>query len=346
MLMNSGGGGSPPLLQSAAISAAGTSIVLTYDKALDTGSVPALGAFTFLGAALATLTGVPSILGQTVTLSLARTVADIETGLTLSYTPGASPIQDLAGRDAAALVNQALTNGSTVPAPLAAYGANLAQWHNGANVTLNGPTAVASMTDLSGNGLTSVQATGVAQPLYTALDATIDNQPSVTADGTNDVLTSALTVDLAIHDFYICFLFKQAGVWTSGDQLTAGPGLPARVQQGSGVSPMMSQGAAGTANINGGAPIGTWVRGEALFSLTAGLSYLKLGATTVQTGNPGIGNRSSSAIFALVSSLFGNFGLAEIYFVKKAAGSGGPTVAERNLAANTYLQGKYPSAVF
>jgi hypothetical protein len=110
---SSGADVTAPTLSSAVINAAGTSLTLTYNEALDTGSVPALGAFTLAGTILAALTGTPNVTGSTVVLTLAPGVTVGETGITISYTAGGSPIQDLAGNDAANLVTQAVTNNST-----------------------------------------------------------------------------------------------------------------------------------------------------------------------------------------------------------------------------------------
>ena len=55
------------------------------------------------------VTGV-NVTGSTVALTLSPAVIAGEAGLTLSYTAGASPIEDIAGNDAANLVNQVVTN--------------------------------------------------------------------------------------------------------------------------------------------------------------------------------------------------------------------------------------------
>ncbi len=97
----------PPAITGAAVN--GSTLILTYGKALDGASVPAAGAFvvTADGSAI-TVTGV-SITGSTVTLTLATAVEAGQT-VTLAYTPGANPIQDAAGNDAALLSRQTVTN--------------------------------------------------------------------------------------------------------------------------------------------------------------------------------------------------------------------------------------------
>lgn len=101
-----------PTLSSAAIDSAGTSLILTYNEPLDTGSVPAIGAFVLGGFALSAITAV-GIAGSAVTLTLAPAVDLAETSLTVSYTAGANKIRDVATNNAANLSSQAVTNGST-----------------------------------------------------------------------------------------------------------------------------------------------------------------------------------------------------------------------------------------
>lgn len=88
---------------------AGT-LTLTYNEALDTGSIPLITDFVLSGGHI--VTGV-TVISNTVILTLTPSVTSTET-ITLDYTPGLTPIQDLIGNDAAALVGQALTN--TTPA--------------------------------------------------------------------------------------------------------------------------------------------------------------------------------------------------------------------------------------
>jgi uncharacterized repeat protein (TIGR02059 family) len=105
-----GGGGDtiPPVLTTGTVMAA--SLVLSYDEALDSGSIPATTDFSISVNAGA---GPPvtdvAIAGTGVTLTLASGVAAGDT-VTVDYTVGVAPIQDVAGNDAANLTNQAVTN--------------------------------------------------------------------------------------------------------------------------------------------------------------------------------------------------------------------------------------------
>ena len=112
----------PPALLSAATSIDGSSLVLTYDEPLDTTHPPAIADFVVnVDGTPVTVSNV-TVNGSTVTLALATPVNNGET-VTLSYTdPTAgddlNAIQDLAGNDAASLLNSPVTN--TVIAPLTA----------------------------------------------------------------------------------------------------------------------------------------------------------------------------------------------------------------------------------
>ena len=97
----------PPQLTRAAVNA-GT-LVLTYDETLDAASAPAPGDFVVTAAGSATGVNGVSVGGSAVTLTLAAPVQANQT-VTLDYTPGANPTQDVAGNDAAALSGQAVTN--------------------------------------------------------------------------------------------------------------------------------------------------------------------------------------------------------------------------------------------
>ena len=99
----------------------GTSLVLTYNEALDTGSVPAGSAFTVKvgGTAVSLATsGAVDVSGRTATLTLAATVTSSDT-VTVSYAvPTSNPLQDAGGTDAPAFSDLAVTNGTGNAAPV------------------------------------------------------------------------------------------------------------------------------------------------------------------------------------------------------------------------------------
>jgi hypothetical protein len=93
----------------------GTSAFLTYDEALDPASQPALADFTVAiqsGGSIQ-VTSV-QISGNTVALTLGRAPAAGEV-LTLTYTPGANPVQDAAGNAVAAIAAAALVVDTVAP---------------------------------------------------------------------------------------------------------------------------------------------------------------------------------------------------------------------------------------
>jgi hypothetical protein len=112
----SGTGAAPdvtgPTLVSAVIDAAGTTLTLTYDEALDETSEPALGDVDIDGPVLAALTGTPNVTGSTVVFSIAPAVIQGE-AVTFDYVPGTNKIKDLAGNEAASLTAQAVDNDSS-----------------------------------------------------------------------------------------------------------------------------------------------------------------------------------------------------------------------------------------
>ena len=97
----------PPMLTRAAVNA--STLVLTYDETLDGVSVPSAGDFVVTAAGSSVGVSGVSVGGSAVTLTLATAVQAGQT-VTLDYTPGANPTQDMAGNDAAALSGQHVTN--------------------------------------------------------------------------------------------------------------------------------------------------------------------------------------------------------------------------------------------
>ena len=96
----------PPTLSTAVVN--GNMLVLTYDEALDTASVPAAMAFTVGGPVVSVNT--VAISGMTVTLTLSAAVTSTDV-VTVTYTaPGTNPLQDVAGNDAADLTTRSVTN--------------------------------------------------------------------------------------------------------------------------------------------------------------------------------------------------------------------------------------------
>ena len=106
-----------PVLSSASVD--GTTLTLAYGEALDGSSRPAAGDFTVAGGNSARTVSNVAVSGSAVTLTLNPAVAHGETGIRVSYRPGANPIRDAAGNGAARLSNEPVTNNTgdtTAPA--------------------------------------------------------------------------------------------------------------------------------------------------------------------------------------------------------------------------------------
>ena len=96
----------PPTFQSAAVNE--TVLTMTYNEVLNSGSPPPNDSFLVSGGHAVTAV---SVAGSTVSLTLSPAVVNGET-VTLSYTPGAPAIEDVAGNDAAVLNDAPVTNDS------------------------------------------------------------------------------------------------------------------------------------------------------------------------------------------------------------------------------------------
>jgi hypothetical protein len=170
-------GGVAPVLVSAEIDATGLELTMTYDQALDDASVPDLGDFALDG----TASGVDSVDvdGMTVVLTLDAAVFSHET-VTLDYTAGANPIQNAAAQAAANLVDEPVTNGSTVFSPAGI--SDLVGWadmQDASGYTLNG-SDVASIVNKAGSASWS-QANASLQNPFSA--AALNGFPCVQARG-------------------------------------------------------------------------------------------------------------------------------------------------------------------
>lgn len=177
------------MLVSAVISASGASLVLTYDIPLDAGSIPAVGDFGLSGALLSAITGT-GVSGSDVTLTLSPAVAVTESGVSLSYTPGASPIQSASGEDALPLVGQAVTNNSThVYDPRDEGGAVL--WTDMSDPSSY--TESAGVITARTNKVSATSLTPVGSPSYQATG--LNGLPTVDYNGTSQYF---LTTEAAV----------------------------------------------------------------------------------------------------------------------------------------------------
>lgn len=107
-----------PALSSAAVN--GAMLALTYGEELDRNSTPSAGDFTVAGGDSERTVSDVMVSGRAVVLSLVPAAGPGETGITVSYRPGANPIRDAAGNDAEGLSNEPVENNTgaaTGPAP-------------------------------------------------------------------------------------------------------------------------------------------------------------------------------------------------------------------------------------
>ena len=194
-----------PVLTGATVN--GSTLTLTYDKALDGASVPAASDFAVTAAGSTVNVSGASVAGSTVTLTLATAVEAGQT-VALDYTPGANPIQDAAGNDAAALSGQTVTNNTGRPVLTGATvnGSTLTLTYDkaldGASVpaasdfavTAAGSTVNVSGARVAGSTVTLTLATAVEAGQTVALDYTPGANPIQDAAGNDAVPLSGQTV--------------------------------------------------------------------------------------------------------------------------------------------------------
>lgn len=210
-------------------------------------------------------------------------------------------------------------------------------------ITLNG-SGVSNWADQSGNGKDAAQATAANQPTFAA--NALNGHPSIIGDGTNDVLVFG-TLDLPAPGTTPSFFWAvfRTVTWSSNDSLYAGNTTTTMRLRHITASPNFGaiNASAGTQNTTG-APVGTFVRLENLFSNTTG-DYIKLGSvkTTVPGLNTGNNDPASGAMCLLAQSTTGTSAInAEIL----AFGilNGEPTSGEKS-ALDAWVANYYGNTV-
>ena len=88
----------------------GTTLTLTFDEPLDRSSTPDAGDFTVSGGDQTRTVTRVSVSGSRVTLTLNVGAEHEEAGIQASYTPGANPIRDVPGNQAAGLSQKSVRN--------------------------------------------------------------------------------------------------------------------------------------------------------------------------------------------------------------------------------------------
>ncbi len=229
-----------------------------------------------------------------------------------------------AATGSAAVVTSPLTLITSVP---------VSQWVRGDNVVI--ATGVGTWTDLSGNARHFSEVTGANQPTYTAADATLNNQPTLTFDGISQRLTSTWTRTApGTTPHFISAIIKLI-VYTNnrvpiGDKTASvfnirpNPADPAWLQfDTTGV------------NSNSALATGSWGRTEASFT-NSNSDYLKMKATKVTGANAGNTAGTGTHLGSNAGiTLFCNFAIAELVIC-----SGTPTAAEIT-ALDAYYTARY-----
>ncbi|MGB7414909.1 MAG: FG-GAP-like repeat-containing protein, partial [Thermosynechococcaceae cyanobacterium] len=201
---NLGGGAVPdttaPVLQTATVN--GTSLILTYNEALDGASDPLVSNYVVRVNGVAATVSTANANGTTVALTLGSAVAVGDT-VTVAYTPGSTPVQDVAGNDAIALSAQAVTNNTV---------------NGGGNSSLivtNRNSGTISVFESDGSGGFTTQttySTGGTQPFAVAIG-------DINQDGNDDVVVAnrgSDTLALLINNGSGGFLAPQT--FAVGDQ--------------------------------------------------------------------------------------------------------------------------------
>ena len=201
--------GTPPALVRAAVNAA--TLVLTYDKALDGASRPAGGDFTVTAAGSTVGVSRVRIGGSSVTLTLASAVQGGQ-AVALDYTPGANPIRDEAGNNAAALSGRSVTNDTDSRPPeltgATVHGRTLVLAYDEAldarresrpakgdfTVTAAGSTIGVNSVDIAGSSVTLYLASAVEPGQTVTLDYTPGANPIRDEAGNNAAALSGQSV--------------------------------------------------------------------------------------------------------------------------------------------------------
>lgn len=144
-----------------------------------------------------------------------------------------------------------------------------------------------NLVDQSSGGNSWTQATAGSRPAQTATDASLNNRPTMTADGVDDFLLCA-GMNLS-NPIYIWWIGRQnawtAGVCFFGQNVQAANAMVVQQQL---ATPQLRQNSGTAANVNASATIaGTpiWFRGATLFNAGGGgvNDYLKIIANKVNT---------------------------------------------------------------
>ncbi len=196
-----------PVLASGADGATvdGTTLVLTFQNPnnsnlpdqLDENSVPTPTDFAVTVAGSAQTVSSVDVSGATVTLSLASPVGYAQT-VTMGYTPGTNPVQDLAGNDAASIADHSVRNDSPQPS-LSIQDATVAEDAGTAAFTV---TLDVASGELVAVDYATADGTGAAGSDYTAASGTLTFAAGETT-GTIEVAVADDAIDEEDESFTV-----------------------------------------------------------------------------------------------------------------------------------------------
>ena len=210
-----------PVLQSAAVE--GTALTLTWGEALDTGSAPSGSAFTVTATPPSGSprdiagTGTATVSGATVSVTLAYAVAHGETVTGAYAKPGASPLQDIAGNDAADFTGVAVANNAPKAPEVSAVALVSAPAEGQGNTYKPGDVVRARVTFDA-----AVDVAGGNPGLRVRLSSSMEKEMAFdTGPGVTNTTTLEFTYTVAAGD-------ASAGLGFDADSLSAGSGVTIR----------------------------------------------------------------------------------------------------------------------
>ena len=241
---------------------------------------------------------------------------DLERSFAFNRRPGA---RNNRGRIPA----QPVSSGPAPTTPLTIFGANTTQWiRSDLGVSLNGST-VSNWADQSGNGNHYTQASAPLQPAYSASDATLNNLPTVTGDGVDDLMASALSLAApGTTKVWIWSVLKQVS-WTANDRLLGGDTVEGMLLYQLTASPNIRQFDGSNGNQLTALAVGSWGAVAAYYDGAATSSIQLNDNVPVSGTTPGNTACTGRRIFAGITAATGNVALAELAIITGITPSAG-----------------------